>query len=77
MIGLSCSPSCSEDAPIEDQEKHTATDLVEVVVWIHDFCGLPHALAEDKTMRGFCAAQDLDYHAFFHIFPWVMLPLAS
>ena len=53
-------PYCKEDNPTEDQQKeHSFADLVEVLSWILEFCGLPHAPAESK-MCGFRAAQDSD-----------------
>ena len=53
-------PYCREDNPTKDQQKeHSSANLVEVLSWILECCGLPHAPAAIK-MCGFCAAQDSD-----------------
>ena len=41
------------------QEKHSYTDLVEVISWKCNLCGLPPDSTETK-MCGFCVVQDPD-----------------
>ena len=57
---LTIGPFGREDDPTEDwQEKHSSTNFVKVVSWIHRLYSLPSAFAERK-MLGFHMAQDSD-----------------
>ena len=47
-----CSPSVRRDSDSaeDQQEEHSSVDLVQVIPWMRDFCGLPFALTESKKM---------------------------
>ena len=45
---------------MDQQEELSFADIVDVISWIRELCGLPQALAEGKKMCGLCVGQDLD-----------------
>ena len=62
VLCMPSSWSSSSRSPAQVLDRSSSVDLVEVVSWICDLCGLPPTPAEGKEMLGFRVAQDPDSH---------------